>query len=383
MEYFLTDEQNMLRKTVQNFLQNECTAEIIREWDKEDKIPDRVLRKLKELGLTRLCIPKEYGGLGNNILDNVVVIEELAKANMALAGHFICYTFYGGEIIKECGSLDQKRRFLPGVAKGELFFSYGVTEPNAGSDATAVCTRAVPSGDKFIINGTKMFISGADIADYVVTLTRTNEQGLRHKGLTLFVVDTKSEGYSCRPLEKLGGKGSNACEVVYDNVVVPQTDILGGPEGLNKGWALLLKTLDLEHIEVAAFALGLAQAPFKESLEYVKFREQFVEPIGKYQAVSHRLAEMAVKIETAKLLVYNCAWLKVNNRPCMTEACMAKLYTTEICRDVAEVGMKIMGIDGYMMKNNMQRYLRDSLLGPIGGGTSEIQKNMIAKMLGL
>jgi len=382
MDFKFTEEQEMLRNTVREFLNKECPKESVREWDEEGEMPAHVIEKMKGLGIMGLFVPVEYGGAGGSPIDYSIVLEELGRGCGALAAHYVEGVIYGGAIIQECGSTEQKQFFLPKFAKGELIFSYGITEPDSGSDAAAAKTAAVQDGDNFIINGTKMFITGADRTDYVVTLTRTDKNLPKHQGLTLFLVDTKSKGYSATPLKKLGGIES-ACEVVYDNVVVSKENILGGPEGLNNGWKLLLKTLELEHIELAAIAVGGAQAAFDDALQYAKEREQFGQPIGKFQAISHMLAEMAVELHLARLATYHCAWLKSENMPCYTEVCMAKLYATEVATRMSLRAMEIFGGYSYMMEYDIQRYLRESFIGLIGGGTRQIQKNMIARALGL
>jgi alkylation response protein AidB-like acyl-CoA dehydrogenase len=383
MSFEFTANQKALRKRVQAFVQSECSKEIVRQWDKADKLSSIVFGKMRDIGIMGLSVPQKYGGVGGNAVDYVIVIEELAKACMALSFHYVMCVVYGGEMIQDCGSENQRGFFLPKIAKGEILFSYGITEPDAGSNAAAARTTAVAQGDNYTINGTKMFITGADYADYCITLSRTDENMPKHKGLTVFIVDTKCKGYTASPLNKLGVKGSSACEVSFDDVVVPKESILGGPDGLNKGWGLLLKSLDLEHIEVAAAATGDAQAAFQDLLEYVKERGKFGQAIGKSQAVNHMLAEMAVELEGAKLLTYHAAWLKSQKMDCWKESCMAKLCATEVAKGIALKGMELMGGDGYTIECDMQRHLRDSLGGTIGGGTSQMQKNMIAKALGL
>lgn len=383
MDYRFSEEQEMLRKTLQGFLKRECPVDKVRKWDEDDKFPMEIFDKMRGIGIMGLSTPPEYGGMGGTAIDYVIIIEELAKVSVALAFLYISCVVYGGGIISDCGSEEQKRFFLPKTANGELVFAYGVTEPNAGSDAAAAQTTAVKDGHNYVINGTKMFITGADIADYIFTLTRTDKSLPKHRGLTLFIVDTKLKGYSARPLRKLGTHGSSACEVVFDNVVVPEDNILGGLDGLNNGWLLLLKTLTLEHLEVAAFAIGAAQTAFDAALQYAKDRQQFGQPIGKFQAIAHMLAEMATRIEPCRQFIYYCAWLKSEEMPCFKQICMAKLYATELLEDTALKAMKIFGGYSYMMDYDIQRYVRDALIAPIGGGTSQIQKNMIARELGL
>jgi alkylation response protein AidB-like acyl-CoA dehydrogenase len=291
--------------------------------------------------------------------------------------------FYGGANIDRNGNDKQKQFFLPKIASGDILFSYGITEPNAGSDAGSAQTTATENKGGFRLNGTKTLITGADQADYILTLTRSDPNAPKHKGLTMFIVDKKKKGIEIRPLTKLGYKGSSCCEIVYDDVEVSLEDVLGGGGCIKNGWPQVLSTLDVEHLEVAACSVGLAQGAFDEAIKYAKQREQFSQPIGRFQAIQHMFAEMATGIQTARLLLYNTTWLMENNKPCSLESAMAKYYAAEVARDVSLRAMQIFGGYGYIMEYDIQRFVRDSLILPIGGGTAQIQKNIIAKRLGL
>jgi acyl-CoA dehydrogenase len=384
MDFQLSEHQEMLKSTVRDFVERECPKQKVRQWDEEHFFPMEVFNKLKELGVMGINIPQVYGGMGGSIMDYAVVCEELARSGFwGLASYFNSVVMYGADMILHCGSEEQKQHYLPKLAKGELLFAYGITEPDSGSDAAAARTMAVEQGDHFVLNGTKMFITLADKADYTITLARTNKDAPKHKGLSLFIVDTKSKGYSARPLKKMGGFTDTTCEVVYDNVAVPKSHVLGGPEAVNSGWQLLLSTLETEHLEVAANSLGYAQAAFDDALAYAKERHAFGQPIGKFQAISHMIAEMAVDLHLARLCVYQLAWLRDANKPCYKEACMAKLVATECWTNMAHRAMQVFGGYSLMYEYDIQRYLRDSYILLIGGGTRQIQKNMIAKSLGL
>jgi alkylation response protein AidB-like acyl-CoA dehydrogenase len=280
-------------------------------------------------------------------------------------------------------SEEQKKRFLPAIAKGELRFAFGLTEPNAGSDAANTQTRAVPDGDNFIINGNKIFITGSHVADYVMTVTRTDPNVPKHKGLTIFFVETKTKGFSAMPLGKFGGRAVASCELVYEDVVVPKDAILGGPDRLNDGWKQVFTTLNVERIVIAASYVGEGKLALQEATQYAKERVQFGQPIGKFQAVQHMLAEVATEIEAARWLTYRAAWLRKENQPCAKEASMAKLFASETSKKAALTGVQVMGGYGYMNEFDMQRHLRNAILAPIGGGTSQIQKNIIARQMGI
>ena len=291
--------------------------------------------------------------------------------------------FYGGMNIGHNGDEKQKQFFLPKIAQGEILFSYALTEPNVGSDAAAVQTTATKNSNGFKLNGTKMLITGADQADYILTLTRTDKDVPKHKGLTMFILDRKKKGINIRPMAKLGYKGSSCCEIVLNEVEVNADDILGGKDCINNGWSQVLATLDVEHLEIAACGVGLAQGAFDEAIRYAKEREQFGQPIGRFQAIQHMLAEMATEIQTARLLLYYTTWLMEQNKPCALESAMAKYYASEVAKRVSLEGLQIFGGYGYMMEYDIQRFVRDSLILPIGGGTTEILKNIIARRLGL
>jgi len=331
-----------------------------------------------------IITPQIYGGMGGSIIDYTVVCEELARSTCwGLASYFNAVVMYGADMILHCGNEEQKQYYLPKLAKGDLLFAYGITEPDSGSDAAAARTAATEKGDHFILNGNKMFITLADKADYTITLARSNKDAPKHKGLSLFIVDTKTKGYEARQIKKMGGFTDTTCEVTFDGVAVPKSHVLGGPEAVNFGWQLLLSTLETEHLEVAANSLGYAQAAFDDSLAYAKERNAFGQPIGKFQAIGHMLAEMAVELHLARLCIYQLAWLRDADKPCYKEACMAKLVATECWNNLAHKAMQIFGGYSLMYEYDAQRYLRDSYILLIGGGTRQIQKNMIAKALGL
>lgn len=379
----LTYEHEMLKETIQKFVEKEYPPKVAREIDEKEIYPWEVLAKLAKLDLTGLTIPEEYGGVGRDILAATIVCEELARRSLVLAWTYVECVFFGGENIRHFGNEGQKRYYLPKIANGELIFSYALTEPNAGSDTAAVQTLAVRHGDSYLINGAKMFISGASQSDFMIVLARTDREAPKHKGITMFIVDTKTPGLTTRPIKKIGCHGSDTREVVFEDVAVPAENILGGPDYLNRGWQQLLGTLDVEHAHLAAEGVGVAQGAFEEALRYVKQREQFGRPIGSFQVIQHMLAEMATEIQAARAFTYWLAQMAQDERPCWMEGAMAKYYATEIAKKVALQSLQIHGGYGYSMEYDIQRYVRDSLVLTIGGGTTEIQKNIIAKGLGL
>jgi len=383
MDFSLSIEHRMLQESIREFLKKECPMERVRELDENDEFPIEIFNKMKPLGLSGLTIAEEYGGMGEDILGGIITVEELSKRYPALGWLYVMSAFYGGVNISRNGNDKQKQDFLTKIAKGDILFSYAITEPNVGSDAASAQTTATKYNEGFKLNGTKTLITGADHADYILTLTRTDENVSKYKGLTMFIVDKKREGIDIRPLAKLGYKGSSCCEISFDDVELMAEDILGGANCINNGWSQLLATLDVEHLEVAACSVGLAQGAFDEAIKYAKKREQFGQPIGRFQAIQHMLAEMATGIQTARLLLYYTTWLIEQNKPCSLESAMAKYYASEVAKQVSLQGMEIFGGYGYIMDYDIQRFVRDALVLPIGGGTSQILKNIIAGRLGL
>ncbi len=373
---------NMLRDTVKRFIDKEFPPEAAREVDENDRYPREIIKKLAALDLTRMTIEEEYDGLGRDIIGACIVTEELARRSLALSWVYVESVFFGSENISQLGSESQKKEFLPKLASGDILFCYALTEPNAGSDLATVQTTASLKGDSYIINGTKIFISGARECEYMLLLARTDKMA-KHKGLSFFIVDTMSPGITARPIPKLGVHGSDTCEVVFEDVHVPAERVLGGPDYVNKGWQQLMSTLDVEHAHISVEAVGMAQGALDLTMRYVQERSQFGQPIGRFQAVQHQLADLATELKAAQLLTYYLASLIQTNKPCKLESAMAKLYATEIAKKISLAGLQLHGGYGYAMEYDIQRYVRDSLLLTIGGGTSEIQKNIIARALGL
>jgi alkylation response protein AidB-like acyl-CoA dehydrogenase len=383
MDFSLTEEQKMLQETMRRFVEKECPVEVVRELDETDVFPKEIFSKLADLGVLGLTVPEEYGGSGRDLLSAILVLELLSSRFPALGWAYVQAVFYGGEIIAKLGSEAQKERYLVEIVKGNRLFSYALTEPNAGSDAASSTTAATPHGERFLINGTKTFITGADVAGTVIALVRTDKDVPKHKGLSMFLVDSPAEGLSIRPIRKLGYKCSSACEVVLEDVEAGKEDILGGSEMLNQGWQQLLATLDVEHLEVAACGLGVAQGAYQDALKYAQERVQFGQPIGKFQAVSHQLADIATEIAASRLLAYHACWILEQGREAPLESTQAKLFATETAKKAAVAALQIMGAYGYSMEFDAQRFVRDSLALPIGGGTSEILRNVIARKIGL
>ncbi|MDZ7697126.1 MAG: acyl-CoA dehydrogenase family protein [Deltaproteobacteria bacterium] len=381
MDYRFTEEQIMLRETVRRFVETEIPREMAQEIDEKDQFPHELLQKLCDLGFMGMNVSEAYGGQGGDVIDQMIFYEEISKRLPVLAWAAGNILLYGNEIIGTNGSDAQKQKYLPKLARGELKFAYALTEANAGSDAASIRTKAVKDGDHYIINGSKMFITGAGIADIVVTNTRTAES--KFKGITDFLVDTQSKGFSATPIRDLGYRGSNTCEVYYEDVRVPEENILGGPESLNQGWKQMMRLLNAERLALFSCALGIGQASLDYALNYAREREQFGRPIGSFQAITHMLVEMATELEAARWLAYHAAWKEIQGMDCVKETSMSKYFCAETAKKIALQGVQILGGYGYTMEYDAQRFLRDVLILSIGGGTTQIQKNIIGKQLGL
>lgn len=381
MDFEFTEEQRLIRNTIHDFMRRECPDELVRERDKKHEIPLDIYRNLAETGLCGLMIPEEYGGGGHDIIGALIVYEEIARQWPSLSWIYCMGAFYGGAHIAELGNEHQKRAFLPRIANGELLFSYALTEPDAGSDLGSCRTVAMRQGDDFAISGQKTYISGADIADYWLVFTKTSKELPKRQAFTMFIVDSSSPGAEVHTLEKVGFWGCSACEVFFDNTIVSGDNVLGGGNNLGKGWDQLIQTLATERLEVAACGLGIAQGALDKAVAYAKDRRAFGQPIIGFQAVGHRLAEIAVGIQAARLLMYYAACLKEQGKDSYVESSMAKLLACDVAKQSAEQGVLVAGGYGYMMESEMQRYYRDSLGIVIGGGTPEIEKETIARRL--
>ncbi len=380
MDFYLPEQRSNLSTRIREFVEKEITREYAREIDAKDEFPDALLKKLSSLGFTRVNIPKEYGGEGGDVIDTMLIYEEISKRLPVLAWALGNILLYGNEIITINGNEGQKKMYLPVLAKGEMKFCFALTEPNAGSDAASIKTRAVYEDGYYRLNGSKIFITGAGVCDIAITFARTGEE--KHKGITAFLVPTKSAGYQARPLEKLGYRGSNTCEVFYEDVKVSPEDILGGEGCLHKGWTQMVKLLNTERLVLSSCALGIAQAAFEDALTFVKERFKGSSEEA-FQGIKHRLVEMATELEAARWLAYSAAWKETQHLECAKESSMSKWFSSETAKKIVLQGMNILGGYSAAMDFDMQRYLRDVLILSIGGGTTQIQKNIIAKAFGL
>src|SRR3990172_1365487 len=367
----LTEEQRLFRGAIRSFAEREI-APIAREYDEREEYPVHILKKLGEMGYLGVKFPRELGGAGADTVTAAIMAEELGYAS---AGIFLALN-----AIARFGTDAQQRDYLAPGMRGEKIGAWAFAEPDAGSDPGAMTTRAVRDGDGHRLNGTKLYITNGSIADFVVVTAVTDpEQGV--KGLSLFIVDKKAPGFAvARRLKKLGVRASDTAELVFQDCWVRADQLLGEE---NVGFANAMRTLTEGRIMSAAFALGVARAAFDQSLEYAKGRVAFGQPIGQFQCIQWIFADIALELEAAKLLTWQAAWLADQGQPHIKEASMAKLYATEMCARIAGQAVLLHGGGGFMMDSDIQRYYRDCKVMEIGEGTSHIQRNTIARQLGL
>ncbi len=374
----------MLRDTLKRFVEEKAPREKRREWDKAHQFPRDVFAELAKLGICGLTIPEENGGAGVDLVAAVAAIEELAQAGAFLAGPFIHAAFYGGANVSENGSDAQKAEMLPKLAAGEMFFAYGLSEPDVGGDLPSVKTRARMDGDEIVINGSKRWCTGADFADVIYCLVNSDPDGKKYKNLSVVLIPTDAPGVTMQPIEHANLRYTLSSDVYFDDVRVPASCVLGGPEKWNKGWGQLAgKTLDVEKIEITAVAFGLARAAVEEAWQYAQEREQFGRVISGHQSVRHALVDARTKLQACRHMLYHAVWLAQEDRPCSVETSMAKLFIGDTAVEIALLCQRVMGAYALSDAYDMERHVRDILGMPIVGGSSNMQRNNIAARLGL
>lgn len=384
---FYTDEPehiSMIRNTLRRFIEKEMPRDQVRAWDKARHFPKEKFKKLAELGVCGLTIDEEYGGLGRDLVSAIITIEELCRRGTSLGGPYIHCAFYGGINISESGTEAQKRELLPKLANGEMLFAYGLSEPNVGGDLPSVETRAKRSeeGKTVTINGTKRWCTAADISDYIYCLVKSDPTAPRYKNLSFVLIPTDAAGITIENISHMGLGYAHTTDVIFDNVEIPFENVIGGEAGWNQGWPLLAgPALDVEKLELTAMALGIAGAALEDAVAYAKEREQFGRPIAQFQAINHVLADAETKLTACRHMLYHSAWLADNGRSCSVETSMAKLFVTETAVEIVLECQKVMGAYGCAEEYDMERYVRDILLMPILGGSSNMMRNNIAKRL--
>jgi alkylation response protein AidB-like acyl-CoA dehydrogenase len=377
VNFDLSEEHELLRRTVREFAEQRI-GPVAEELDREHRFPYEIVAELAELGLMGIPIPEEYGGGGGDTLSYTLAIEELTRIDSSVAITVAAHTSLGTMPIFLFGNEEQKREWLPELASGEKLAAFGLTEPDAGSDAGATRTTAEPGDGKWVVNGSKIFITnaGTDISACVTITAKTGDEEISN-----LIVPNGTEGYEISaPMRKMGWNAADTRELSFRNCQVPEESLLGER---GAGYRQFLEILDGGRISIAAMGLGLAQGAYDLAAAYARERQQFGQPISKFQAIQFKLADMATEIEAGRGLVYKAAWLKDQGRPFAQAAAMAKLYTGELAHRVANQSLQIHGGYGYMDEYAISRLYRDQKVLEIGEGTNEVQRLVIARHLGL
>lgn len=378
----MESERAMLREAVRDFVSRQRIRERAAAWDEAGRFPLDAWRELAATGWCGLTVPTELGGQGGTVTDAAIVIEELARGDVSLAGTFMANQFGGAQVLSAYGSERQRERYLPGVCSGEIMFAFGVTEPDGGTDVLSVMrTKAERVEGGWLLNGSKMYTTGATYSHYILVLARTDPEPARKSdGLSLFIVPTDAAGVEVHKLEMMSMRASETTQTFYSDVKLPE-DALVGEAG--RGFQLLLGSLNNERILLAALCNGLAAQALDEAVQYAQERRAFGRTIGAFQAIQHELARCATRLEASRLLTRHAAELLERGEPCQAEAAMAKLTASETAWDTALAGTRLMGGMGISLEHPMQRYLRNawpSLNGPM---TNEQALNIIGESLGL
>jgi len=374
-----TAEQDLIVKTVREFVERDVMP-VASAMEHRDEYPDALVQQMIDIGLFGLNVPAEYDGVAVDYTTFARIFEELARGWLGLAGilgtHLVLC-----DVITTFGTEDQKRRFLPGLARAEVRGALCLSESGAGTDLQSIRTTASKHGGDYVINGSKMWITNARHAGLHLVLVKTDPTAQpAHKGMGAFIVDARTPGLTVgRDIEKLGYRGLETCEVHFESVRVPAANLVGGIEG--HGFHQVMTGLETERINVAARALGIARAAFDEAIRYAQRRVTFGKPIAQHQAIQLKLADMATRIEASRLLIYSAADRKDRGERCDLEAAMAKMFASDTAADVSFEAMKILGGNGYSKDFPVERYYRDAPLTVIGGGTNELQRLIIARRL--
>jgi butyryl-CoA dehydrogenase (EC 1.3.99.2) len=374
MDFSLTKEQEMVRRVVREFAEKEVAPKA-KEIDQTEEFPWDTVKKMAQNDMMGIPYPEEYGGAGGDYLSYIIAVEEISRACATTGVILSAHTSLGSFPIYQWGTEEQKRKYLVPLAKGEKLGAFGLTEPNAGTDAAGQQTTAVLDGDHYVLNGSKIFITNGGKADiYIIFAMTDKSKGTR--GISAFIVEKDFPGFSIGKIEeKMGIRASSTAELVFEDCIVPKENLLG-KEG--QGFKIAMATLDGGRIGIAAQALGIAQASLDEEIKYAKERQQFGRPIGKFQGIQWYIADMATRINASRWLVYNAAWRKQVGLPYTMEAAMAKLYASETAMFVATKTVQIFGGYGFTKDYPVERFMRDAKITEIYEGTSEVQKMVIS-----
>ncbi|BDR66308.1 acyl-CoA dehydrogenase [Clostridium tetani] len=377
MNFALTREQEFVRQMVREFAETEVKP-IAAEIDETERFPMENVEKMAKLGMMGIPIPKEYGGAGGDVLSYIIAVEELSKVCGTTGVIVSAHTSLCASLIYEHGTEEQKQKYLVPLAKGEKIGAFGLTEPNAGTDAAGQQSIAIDMGDHYLLNGSKIFITNGGVADVAVVFAMTDRsKGTR--GISAFILEKGMPGFSVGKVEdKMGIRASSTTELIFEDVKVPKENMIG-KEG--RGFGIAMKTLDGGRIGIASQALGIAEGALEEAITYMKERKQFGRELYKFQGLSWMMADMKVAIESARLLVYQAAWKKQNKLPYSEEAAMAKLHAANVAMDVTTKVVQLFGGYGYTKDYPVERMMRDAKITEIYEGTSQVQQMVISGSL--
>lgn len=380
MDFGLTEEQELLRDTARRFVTDVCPPERAKEWDEAHHAPPALFTGFADMGWFELAFPVEDGGGGGGAADLLLISEELGRASLDVAQCFIL-TVMTGLTVHEWGTGAMRRELLPSVMRAERRLSMAMSEPDSGSDAASLRTYAADKGDCFVVNGQKMWCTGAGLpGTSIVCYVRTDRDAPKHAGLSVLLLDPSSPGVELRKIETLARHILGTYEIYLDNVEVPKENLIGP---INGGWKVMLSGLDLERVLISGGYVGAAQATLDEALAYAKERHAFDRPIGEFQSLTHALADLQTEIDAARLLVWRAAWLHDNALDSARAGAMAKLKASETYVAAARLGMQILAGHGFATESVMSFRYRESIVATISGGTSQIQRNAIARTMGL
>jgi len=379
LNFNLTEEQKLFQKIIREFCIKELKP-LANKIDKEEYLPRDLYKKMGKMGLMGMTVPQKYGGAGIDRVSYMIALEEICRVCGSTGLTIEAHNSLGIGHIYERGTEEQRKKYLPKLTSGDTFAAWALSEPNAGSDAASLQTTAVFKDNQWVINGTKQFITSGDVADVVTVMAKTDKEK-EAKGISAFIVEKDTPGFNVGQLEdKLGLRGSRTAELVFDNCRIPKENLLGEKD---MGFIGAMNILDRGRTAIGAMSVGIARGALEDCIEYANQREQFGKKIGKFQAIQWMIADMATEIDAARLLVYRAAYLEDNNIKFSKEASMAKLFASEMAMRATRNAIQIFGGYGYTKDYPLERYFRDVKLCEIGEGTSQVQRMVIAKQLGL
>lgn len=375
-KYFLTEEQEMIQDLAKKFADNVVAASVT-ELDQKHEFPMEEVKQCGEMGFLGVCVPEEYGGAGLDHLSDVLVMEQLARHSSSLASIIDAHTSLGSMPLLIAGTEEQKQKYLVPAASGKALCAFALTEPQSGSDAGQIRTTAVLDGDEWVINGSKAFITNSTYASTFLVAAKTDTEAKGSRGISIFIVPAGTKGLDIgKPEEKMSNRSSYSCPLSFDDVRIPKENLVGE---LNRGFPLFMQCVDDGRIAIAAVAVGMAQGVLERAVKYSKERVTFGKPICENQAIAFKLAQMATEIEVGRAMLYNAARMSDNKLPFSKEATMTKLYCSEMCVRVCDMGLQVLGGYGLCNDYEIERFYRDAKLLTIGEGTSEICRMVIGR----